>query len=139
MASRGPWHHGVMSGLVVVAFIVVGVAVIAAVVLALLGRWSPEGLPDAPPERAEPALDRVPVGEVTAADIAEVRLDQAVRGYRMDEVDAVIGRLTAEIVERDRLLGRTGADPAAPQEPGEGEPAAGPDAGPDAGPADSGR
>lgn len=128
-----------MSGLVVVAFIVVGVAVVAAVVLALLGRWNPEGLPDAPPERAEPALDRVPVGQVTAADIAEVRLDQAVRGYRMDEVDAVIGRLTAEIAERDRLLGRTGADPAAPGESGAGEPPAGSDAGPAAEQADPGR
>lgn len=53
-----------------------------------------------------------PHGELTRADLAGVRFDRAVRGYRMDQVDAVLDRLSEEIATRDeRLAALTTAGP----------------------------
>lgn len=53
---------------------------------------------------------RLPRGEITGEDVRELRFQQAVRGYRMDEVDWVLDRLATELdrtgVERDGLLAR---------------------------------
>ncbi|WP_432496604.1 DivIVA domain-containing protein [Kineococcus auxinigenes] len=46
----------------------------------------------------------LPEGPVLAADVDEVRFSTALRGYRMDEVDAVLDRLREEIRERDEEL-----------------------------------
>ncbi|WP_432488029.1 DivIVA domain-containing protein [Kineococcus sp. SYSU DK018] len=46
----------------------------------------------------------LPEGPVQAADVDEVRFSSALRGYRMDEVDAVLDRLREEIRERDEEL-----------------------------------
>jgi DivIVA domain-containing protein len=54
----------------------------------------------------------LPDGPLTAGDVEGVRFSLAVRGYRMDEVDAVLARLSAELAERDRRL--AGLGPAAP-------------------------
>ncbi len=45
-------------------------------------------------------------GPVRAGDIELVRLDLAFRGYRMDQVDAVLGRLRHELAVRDREIDR---------------------------------
>jgi DivIVA domain-containing protein len=46
----------------------------------------------------------VPTGRpLTADDLAEVRFSTAVRGYRMDEVDAFIDRLRADLIAREHL------------------------------------
>ena len=63
--------------------------------------------------------DDVPVGSLSASDIEAVRLEQAPRGYRMEDVDVLVERLTLEIEARDAEIGRlrgTGTDesPAAP-------------------------
>ena len=58
-------------------------------------------LPDAPPDR--PDLD-LPEGPLQPTDVEQVRFSMALRGYRMDEVDAVLERLAAELAERDRRL-----------------------------------
>ncbi len=58
----------------------------------------PRGLPDA--------------GPVQAADVAGVRFDRALRGYRMDQVDAVLDRLIAELAARDAVTQAAGAAPA---------------------------
>ena len=58
-------------------------------------------LADAPPDRADLAL---PDRAMDADDVATVRFSMALRGYRMDEVDAVLARLAAELAERDRRL-----------------------------------
>ena len=58
-------------------------------------------LVEAPPDRADLAL---PEGPMTAADVAAVRFSLAPRGYRMHDVDAVLGRLAAELDERDRRI-----------------------------------
>ncbi|MFD1533409.1 DivIVA domain-containing protein [Pseudonocardia aurantiaca] len=53
---------------------------------------------------------RLPAGEIDGEDVRELRFQQAVRGYRMDEVDWVLDRLADELdrsgVERDGLLAR---------------------------------
>jgi DivIVA domain-containing protein len=53
---------------------------------------------------------RLPAGEIDGDDVRELRFQQALRGYRMDEVDWVLDRLADELdragVERDGLLAR---------------------------------
>ena len=53
---------------------------------------------------------RLPAGVVEGEDVRELRFPQAVRGYRMAEVDWVLDRLADELdragVERDGLLAR---------------------------------
>ncbi|MDN5860121.1 MAG: DivIVA domain-containing protein [Pseudonocardia sp.] len=49
---------------------------------------------------------RLPVEHVTGADVRELRFPQAVRGYRMAEVDWVLDRLAGELdrSSRDRAV-----------------------------------
>jgi DivIVA domain-containing protein len=53
---------------------------------------------------------RLPAGEVEGEDVRDLRFPQAVRGYRMAEVDWVLDRLADELdragVRRDELLAR---------------------------------
>jgi DivIVA domain-containing protein len=58
-------------------------------------------LAEARPDRPELVL---PDGPMTAADVEAVRFSTAVRGYRMDEVDAVLARLADELAQRDARL-----------------------------------
>lgn len=86
---------------VVILFGLLGIVVVAAVVLLATNRWPDPGLTDDPGDRVPPSLVDVPVGQLTVTDIDDLRLDTSARGYRMDEVDAVIARLTAELAARD--------------------------------------
>ncbi len=67
-------------------------------------------------ERMHPAYDDrrdvlVPADRpLTPSDLAAVRFTTAARGYRMSEVDALLGRLRAEMLERERGLGRAAPD-----------------------------
>ncbi|MDT3397797.1 DivIVA domain-containing protein, partial [Streptomyces sp. B1866] len=77
------------------------VVVVGGVTLAVLGDG--EGpLADAPPDRLEDPLpaDR-PLGR---ADVLALRLPMTVRGYQMASVDDVLGRLGAELAERDARI-----------------------------------
>ena len=95
-----------MTGAVVsVVFILLAIAVIAGIFLVATGRLRPD-LPDAPSDRSLGGLPDVPVGSLAVADVETVRIDQALRGYRMDEVDTLVDRLTAEIAERDAEIAR---------------------------------
>jgi DivIVA domain-containing protein len=53
---------------------------------------------------------RLPASEMDGTDVRELRFPQAVRGYRMAEVDWVLDRLADELdrvgIERDGLLAR---------------------------------
>jgi DivIVA domain-containing protein len=53
---------------------------------------------------------RLPAGTIDGDDVRRLRFQQALRGYRMDEVDWVIDRLADELdragVQRDDLLAR---------------------------------
>ncbi|MFM1966421.1 MAG: hypothetical protein RL134_2146 [Actinomycetota bacterium] len=88
-------------------FLVVGVAVIGGAALLLSGRWR-DGLPEVPADASSPvALPAdVPVGFLRVADIEDVRIEQAPRGYRMEDVDVLVERLTLEIQARDAEIDR---------------------------------
>jgi DivIVA domain-containing protein len=108
-------------------FLVVALAVVvAAVTLAVVGGGESAPLPEAAPERLEDPLppDR-PVGR---ADVEALRFPLALRGYRMVDVDDALGRLGAEIAERDAriadlesALAGARASRAATEERGEGD------------------
>lgn len=57
----------------------------------------------------------LPTGRpLTAEDLRTLRLNTGVRGYRMDEVDALLARLEAEMIEReDRPPDEAAAEPPA--------------------------
>ncbi len=94
-------------------FLVVGVAVVTGIWLLATGRMRDE-LPDAPPPEALQGLPAAGVGELAPGDLDDVRIDQAWRGYRMDEVDALVERLGAEIAVRDAEIARLRGDGGAP-------------------------
>ncbi|MFM9135503.1 MAG: DivIVA domain-containing protein [bacterium] len=79
-----------------VVFILVAIAVIAGIVMLATGRLR-DGFPDADEARVAVGMPQAPLGDLRPEEIEQVRIDQALRGYRMDEVDALIDRLTAEI------------------------------------------
>ncbi|AEW96355.1 MULTISPECIES: DivIVA domain-containing protein [Streptomycetaceae] len=119
------------------------VAVVAAVALAVLGDGGT--LPETEPDLAAGAL---PADRPTArADLEELRLPVALRGYRMTEVDDVLDRLGAELAERDARIAELEAALAGAHDAalggralGEGHPPApepgGPPGAPDAGAGD---
>jgi DivIVA domain-containing protein len=80
-------------------------AVVFAVAAAAFGRG--EELAPLPPG-ATPT--RLPPGELAGQDVRELRFQQVLRGYRMEEVDWVLDRLADELdrvgAERDALLAR---------------------------------
>ena len=84
-------------------FLLMGVAVVGGAVLLATGRVR-ESLPEPAPDRVLENLPDVPVGDLTPSEVEEVRIDQALRGYRMDEVDGLVQRLSAEIAARDDVI-----------------------------------
>ncbi|MFF6993371.1 DivIVA domain-containing protein [Streptomyces sp. NPDC008313] len=84
-------------------FLVVAlVVVVAAVTLAVVGGGESAALPEAAPERlADPLPAHRPVNR---DDVETLRFPVAVRGYRMADVDDALGRLGAEIAERDARI-----------------------------------
>ncbi|AVH56682.1 MULTISPECIES: DivIVA domain-containing protein [Streptomyces] len=84
-------------------FLVVALAVVvAAVTLSVVGGGEGAPLPEAVPERLVDALpyDR----PVNREDVEALRFPVVVRGYRMADVDDALGRLGAEIAERDARI-----------------------------------
>ncbi|MGW4887384.1 DivIVA domain-containing protein [Streptomyces murinus] len=90
--------------MVMFLFLVIALTVVvAAVTLAVVGGGNESGpLPEAAPERLQDPLpaDR-PVGR---EDVESLRFPLAVRGYRMSDVDDALGRLGAELAERDARI-----------------------------------
>lgn len=74
-------------------FAVLIVLVLGAVAVVASGRG--DGLQPSYDDRHDVTLpaDR----PVSAADLREIRFNTAVRGYRMDEVDALLARLAAQL------------------------------------------
>jgi DivIVA domain-containing protein len=85
---------------VTLAFMLVGIVLIAVIALLAVGRLGE--LPPTESDRAPLALpeDR-PMGR---DDVDGVRFAVGMRGYRMDEVDDVLDRLADEVAERDRRI-----------------------------------
>lgn len=84
-------------------FLVLALAVVvAAVTLAVVGGGESGTLPEAGPERFQ---DHLPQGRpVNRADVETLRFPVTVRGYRMTDVDDALGRLGAEVAERDARI-----------------------------------
>ncbi|MFG2626929.1 hypothetical protein [Streptomyces sp. NPDC048473] len=78
------------------------VVVVAAVTLAVVGGGKSAVLQDVAPEQlTDPLPATRPVGR---ADVEALRLPVAARGYRMTDVDEALGRLGAELAERDARI-----------------------------------
>ena len=81
--------------LLVLLVVIGGIAVVAA------GRGA--GLQDVEPDRSPSGS--LPDGGVDRAGVDGLRFTLALRGYRMDEVDAVLDRLVDELERRDVRIG----------------------------------
>ncbi|CAL9583776.1 DivIVA domain-containing protein [Streptomyces sp. enrichment culture] len=89
--------------MVMFLFLVIALAVVvAAVTLAVVGGGDSGPLPEAAPERVRDALpeDR----PVARGDVERIRFPLVARGYGMAEVDDALGRLGAELAERDARI-----------------------------------
>ena len=78
-----------------VFFIVVAVLLVGGFAALVTGRIGYDPMAPATTTQADPVLaDHFPASEVST-----VRFDTALRGYRMDQVDAVLDQLQARIAE----------------------------------------
>jgi DivIVA domain-containing protein len=84
---------------VLIVFAIVAAVVVFAVAAAALGHG--DGLEEPFPDMERPYL---PDGRIEPVDIDDVHFAVAFRGYRMDQVDAVLDRLSAELVVRDQHI-----------------------------------
>ncbi|MGW4564526.1 DivIVA domain-containing protein [Streptomyces sp. NPDC004561] len=89
--------------MVMFLFLVVALAVVvAAVTLAVVGGGESGPLPEAAPERLQ---DPLPADRpVSRSDVESLRFPVAPRGYRMADVDDALGRLGAELAERESRI-----------------------------------
>jgi DivIVA domain-containing protein len=78
-----------------VFFTVIAVLLVGAVAALVTGRLGYDPMADATSTQGEPALS----DGFSSDEISAVRFDTALRGYRMDQVDAVLDRLQARISE----------------------------------------
>jgi hypothetical protein len=69
-------------------------------------RLLPPGEQIAPPVRDEPVWALPAERALLAADVAEVRLPVALRGYRFAETDLLLDRLVEELQARDEEIAR---------------------------------
>jgi DivIVA domain-containing protein len=86
-----------------VLFIVVAVVVIGGFAALVTGRVGYDPLAEATTTQHDPQLGE----DFHAEEVASVRFDTALRGYRMDQVDAVLDTLQRRIA---RLEGRADGD-----------------------------
>lgn len=93
----------------VTALALLGVVLVLFAAAVLSTREGPV-LADAPQDLPDLEL---PDGPLQPADVEQLRFSLAPRGYRMDEVDAVLDRLAEELAARDRRLARYESERAA--------------------------
>lgn len=103
------------------------VVVVGAVTLAVVGGGDGGQLSEAPPDRLD---DPLPADRpLDRDDVEALRLPMTLRGYRMSDVDDVLGRLGAELAERDARIAELEEALAGARTPagfGDGKPAEGP-------------
>lgn len=103
---------------VVTVLALIGVVLVLFAAAVLSTRRGPI-LADAPPDAVYPDL---PPGPLQPEDVAAVRFDMALRGYRMSEVDEVLHRLAGDLRARDERIAalehaQSTPDPAVPPPP----------------------
>lgn len=86
---------------------IVGVLLLGVVAAVVALRSGVPGVPD--PVTTE-SFEPLPRGGVEPDRVLDLRFDQAVRGYRMSQVDAVLDRLAEELRERDAEIVRLRAE-----------------------------
>lgn len=85
-------------------FLVVSIIVLVGfAVAATLGRFGHSDLQLHPPASSAGGWGVDGTEPLRVADLADIRFDTAVRGYRMDQVDAMIARLQAGDDSRDPM------------------------------------
>lgn len=84
-----------------IVFVVVAAVVVFAVAAAAVGRG--DGLEEPFPDMERPYL---PDGRIEPVDVDDVHFAVAFRGYRMDQVDSVLDRLSEELIRRDQQIAR---------------------------------
>lgn len=103
--ARTWWDRRVGTALIYLLVVVAVAAAVFGLAAAVFGRGE-ELAPLAP--GATPT--RLPVGEIGGDDVRELRFPQAVRGYRMADVDWVLDRLATELdrtaTDREQLRAR---------------------------------
>jgi DivIVA domain-containing protein len=97
--------------------VLAAISVVAAGAGTTMGATSPDRSPGG----------ELPVDDVDRAALEGLRFSLALRGYRMDEVDAVIDRLATELELRDRRIAELEGD-AAPPTAEDGQPSEAADA-----------
>lgn len=92
--------------------LLVGIVVLCGVVALLLG-YVGGGM-----GRTTTTLSHEPLpeDELSDADVEQLRFDVGLRGYRMSEVDAVIGRLRRALKEKDEQIAVLRGEPSGPVE-----------------------
>lgn len=111
------------SPVVTLFLLLLAVGLVVAVAAVAAGRIR-GGLEDAAPSRP---LRPLPEGRIAPSDVDALRFTPALRGYRMDEVDAALARLRDALTERDAELAelrRRGEESAASRD---GDPSSEPD------------
>ncbi len=93
--------------LVILLISILGVLAIGVVLAVIASRSAFPGVEAPVSTQSYPGL---PAGPVHAEDVEVVKLDLAFRGYRMDQVDAVLGRLREELAVRDHEIDRLRAE-----------------------------
>jgi DivIVA domain-containing protein len=83
-----------------VFFIAIGVLLVGGFAALIVGRVGYDPLSEATTTQADPELSE----EFGSGEIAAVRFDTALRGYRMDQVDAVLDQLQTRIEELEARL-----------------------------------
>jgi DivIVA domain-containing protein len=92
-------------------WVVVLVVLIGAVAIVAAGRG--DSMVEVYDDRPDASL---PAGRpLNADDLLSLRLNTGVRGYRMDEVDALLARLEAEMLERDDCAAQASPRPVPPE------------------------
>ncbi|MEU6101832.1 DivIVA domain-containing protein [Streptomyces flaveolus] len=88
--------------MVMFLFLVVALAVVVAAVTLAVVSGDSGPLPEAAPEQLRDSLP--PDRPVARVDVERLRFPLVVRGYRMADVDDALGRLGAELSERDARI-----------------------------------
>ena len=86
----------------VLVLVLVAVALVAAVLGVASGRLPADPLAEAVHTTPDTGLPDPP----SSGDVDAVRFDTALRGYRMDEVDARLQELRDDLAERERTVAR---------------------------------
>lgn len=94
----------------VLVLLMAAVLALGLAVSALVLRTGAPGVPD--PVTTE-SFEPLPRGMVAPEQLTELQFDQALRGYRMSQVDQVLDQLAEELRDRDAEVARLRAELAA--------------------------